>query len=225
MVVVGILIALQVNNWNESRKLNEEEKLLLQNLSRDFKNARNELLVLNRIRNDIIIGAQTIYGLTLDDFDGIDSKYIDSLLVLTFRTPTFNNQSGALELLFNSGKINLIQNDSLKNVLIEWPGQVEDYIETEQYSVELFNSTYMEYLSKYVSIQSIINQTTISDTYHMSTDFVNSKLEYEEILDDPYFKNLLIRRIWFEKGAISESQKLVKYTDAILSIIGEIIEN
>ncbi len=37
LVVIGILIALQVNNWNENQKQKKRETVYLQNLSIDLK--------------------------------------------------------------------------------------------------------------------------------------------------------------------------------------------
>ena len=37
LVVIGILIALQVNNWNETRKISSQKKVLLENLQQDFE--------------------------------------------------------------------------------------------------------------------------------------------------------------------------------------------
>tara|TARA_R110002111_G_scaffold204953_2_gene269632 strand:- start:1280 stop:2002 length:723 start_codon:yes stop_codon:yes gene_type:complete len=45
LVVIGILIALQINNWNENRKLKNNEKIILTDLIEDLKldyNAFNE---------------------------------------------------------------------------------------------------------------------------------------------------------------------------------------
>ena len=36
LVVIGILIALQINNWNESRKSDLQEQSALNNIHRDF---------------------------------------------------------------------------------------------------------------------------------------------------------------------------------------------
>ena len=36
LVVIGILIALQINNWNESRKENEEEIVILKSLKKKY---------------------------------------------------------------------------------------------------------------------------------------------------------------------------------------------
>src|SRR5210317_1876116 len=38
LVVIGILIALQVNNWNEARKRDKDRLELINSLSQDFKN-------------------------------------------------------------------------------------------------------------------------------------------------------------------------------------------
>ena len=37
LVVIGILIALQINTWNEERKTKIEETSALENIQRDFK--------------------------------------------------------------------------------------------------------------------------------------------------------------------------------------------
>jgi Family of unknown function (DUF6090) len=36
LVVIGILIALQINNWNENRKINNQETVYLQDLKNDI---------------------------------------------------------------------------------------------------------------------------------------------------------------------------------------------
>jgi hypothetical protein len=37
LVVIGILIALQINNWNQQRIQNKNEQLALKNLKQDFE--------------------------------------------------------------------------------------------------------------------------------------------------------------------------------------------
>jgi len=43
LVVIGILIALQINNWNENRKLNEQRKELISNLIIDFTDTNESI--------------------------------------------------------------------------------------------------------------------------------------------------------------------------------------
>ena len=43
LVVIGILIALQINNWNEKRVIREETELRLSKLIEDLVNDQNQL--------------------------------------------------------------------------------------------------------------------------------------------------------------------------------------
>jgi len=43
LVVIGILIALSINNWNENRKLNEQRKELIDNLITDFTDTNESI--------------------------------------------------------------------------------------------------------------------------------------------------------------------------------------
>ena len=45
LVVIGILIALQINNWNENRKENIVEQTLLKQLLKDFES--NDTIIRN----------------------------------------------------------------------------------------------------------------------------------------------------------------------------------
>ena len=73
----------------------------------------------------------------------------DSLLAFTFYRPTFNNTQGTIELLFSSGRINMIENDSIREFLIAWPGNIEDMTEEEVYAMTVFEESYYPLLSKY----------------------------------------------------------------------------
>ena len=46
LVVIGILIALQVNNWNENRKTQQRQTIFLNNIKQDLT---NDLIQLNQI--------------------------------------------------------------------------------------------------------------------------------------------------------------------------------
>ena len=54
LVVIGILIALQINNWNENRKLQNEELNLLLEVKSNLE------VTLNNFRNDTIFNSQSI---------------------------------------------------------------------------------------------------------------------------------------------------------------------
>lgn len=57
LVVIGILIALSINNWNENRKLQREEVSLLQEVRSNLE------VTLNNFRNDTLLNKQNIIQL------------------------------------------------------------------------------------------------------------------------------------------------------------------
>ena len=70
LVVIGILIALQINNWNNERILAKEEKLLLANLKEEYqenllnlniaiKKRESQMNALNTL-NDFVTGNLTV---------------------------------------------------------------------------------------------------------------------------------------------------------------------
>ena len=126
LVVVGILIALQINNWNYKRLERKEEIEILNSVKNDIENTIAEFDHLNQIREQMLSSTKSIFKMTNTmDFE---NKELDSLVGLTFYRPTFNNTLGTIDQLFSSGKISLIRNHSLRNFLISSPGSLNDMI-------------------------------------------------------------------------------------------------
>ncbi|WP_242084407.1 DUF6090 family protein [Aestuariivivens sediminis] len=148
LVVIGILIALQINNWNESNKLKTEESLYLKRLKIDLE--KDTLYFNNTIaRAHLLIDQNNsflkkIYEVqkTIDESRELmimplwDSEY------LTIQDNTFNE-------LVSSGKLNIISNSTLKVAIVNFYRLVElhkNYIkEGNEYSRALMAN----YISAY----------------------------------------------------------------------------
>ncbi len=117
LVVIGILIALSINNWNEQRKESILELEMLNGLSNDLAN--NKVKITNMISRDslIIDGNQHLLTLLKDD----NSDFNDSLQ-FNFgninRYDVFFPQAMAYESLKSKG-FHTLRNDSLRTNIIE----------------------------------------------------------------------------------------------------------
>ncbi|MEL4455271.1 DUF6090 family protein [Lutimonas vermicola] len=126
LVVIGILIALQINNWNQDRIEHKETKVLLSNLKLDIvanisklKEQQNGLrqrkewadFVLKSLKEQRV--ADSAMFITAITRVGWIIDYSQSF-------PTYNE-------IVSSGKLSYIKSESLKKALANYQTQVEDY--------------------------------------------------------------------------------------------------
>jgi hypothetical protein len=221
-VVIGILIALNINNWKEERLERKEEKKLLQNLKIDFQQTIDALNEMNSFR-DTIISAN--YALTkikaIGDYS--NEQVIDSLLGRTFVVPTFNGKTGSLMALLNSGKINLISNESLKSLLFYWPQEVEDMTEGEIDSKKLTNENYLPILRKHVLLTDMFSKKNViaivQDTESKTTK------DYMSLFNEIEFENLLTQIELLSKDNTKETNNLIGIAGSIIEIINSELQN
>ncbi len=99
LVVIGILIALQINNWNENRKDLARAHHVLTNLSEEI---RQDSIYFNNVYNaekDIFLNAaEVLFNLHSSKFN---SKEIDSLVGTSFRHACFTPAIKSLNSAFN----------------------------------------------------------------------------------------------------------------------------
>ncbi|MBT8270800.1 MAG: hypothetical protein KJO25_02020 [Bacteroidia bacterium] len=225
LVVIGILIALQINNWNQNRQDRLEEKVILSNLKEDFRNAIEEFETLNLIRNDLISAAKEVFKLSPESVEEYPITYLDSLISKTLSGPTFNNQSGSLNVLLTSGKINLIRNVELKDILIEWPGYVADMIEDEISQNELLLGRYSVILEQYISWNDLVKAFSFDRarfdavTLESMPENQTVKSDYSALLNNMTFLNILNRRATFCMISNKETEILIGKAGDIIEMI------
>lgn len=117
LVVIGILIALQINNSNEDRKQRKQELHYLKNLKTDLNLNISELDKYIKVRNSRIESANYV----LEHFEG---KPLTDLSSFAFHTTNiyiwqkFTQHDNTFQELVNSGNLALISNDTIKNSLL-----------------------------------------------------------------------------------------------------------
>jgi hypothetical protein len=117
LVVIGILIALSINNWNEKEKLKREEIKYLNN----FKQSLISDIEFNTVRSDRYSLTKNSISFLLNHIER-DLPYQDSLKYHFGRiTPTWRPKinTDVFDAL-KSNDLNVISNDSLRNKLIAY---------------------------------------------------------------------------------------------------------
>ncbi len=117
LVVIGILIALQINNWNENRKNRITEADYYCRILDDFE--RNEKLIdetSEQISNKIKLAKELL--LDLNNIPNDRSDILDKF-VLALRQDVFVPSNIAFEEITSSGQLKLLTDLELKNRLIQ----------------------------------------------------------------------------------------------------------
>jgi hypothetical protein len=123
LVVIGILIALQINNWNDNRKINSQKQALLQNMKKDL-----EVDTLNFSRTISFLKENTDLKESLLSLSSFDTVSIENLFVLISARST--NQA-----------VNKLTFDKFKNQGIsEITDNVELVEEIDEYYINKSNS-------------------------------------------------------------------------------------
>ncbi len=118
LVVVGILIALQINTWNEERKIKVEEQIILKDLRAEII---SNIKSLEDVTNYHRLGLK--HALILQDYMSYPEKLSeisgDSILRLTYNLigKIYHPEKGILNSALTSGQINSIENKNLKYLL------------------------------------------------------------------------------------------------------------
>ncbi len=121
LVVIGILIALNINNWNENRK---ENFLMITHIRSMGKEIQNDVLRTDKIISDLEL--QENAGNKLIPIMESDQKIIsDSLaFILAFNdfttTPIIANQNNTWDYLNSSGVLSEFPDETLLNMLEEY---------------------------------------------------------------------------------------------------------
>lgn len=125
LVVIGILIALQVNNINEQRKSDTKGKKYLVSMKNELLN--NLEIVKTEIKDldKSLTGQRELIALINAEKDTVNEIYLSRILALSFSSVhELRYQDGTFKELLYSGGLISIDNDSIKNEVTSWEGRM-----------------------------------------------------------------------------------------------------
>ena len=145
LVVVGILIAVSIDNWKTNHNQKAKEIKHLQNIQIDLRKDVERLTYLIQFRKNRILGDQKI-------IDHINGEPVNDLTVLTKMVVNsameekFTPSNIAFTELLSSGNFNIITSDSIKILLLK----LQELYKIHDSNVLHEQWDYREYVSKSV---------------------------------------------------------------------------
>ena len=221
LVVIGILIALSINNWNENRKLKAEENELLTNLSLSFERKLNELESKNIGRTKNINGIDKLLETIATKNKTISDDEMFVLMQDLFTWYAVNEEFSIIDMLYSSGKINMISNDSLKNKLISWPDYMEEMLEEQRVLQDLVVNNLNPLISEYVSSANLLNSFKQKNAPEIIYNESPHPNDFNGLFNDRGFESLIAQKNMYLIANIEDTKILIVDAKIILQLISE----
>ncbi|MDO1501197.1 DUF6090 family protein [Winogradskyella maritima] len=229
LVVIGILMALQINNWNEQRKENSNEQAILKRLEKEFISNKEQLQDKIEFRNTLIKSCKQL----LDYFDKPENVTRDSILVYlsTIQPPTFDPIQNDL---VSSGTIEILKDEELKQLLVNWSTDVIQLQEVERIFLRFCEQRLYPYVNE-IDIQRDIAYNFFKD---IPTNLLESKQvenlvpgksklvtrSTDELLRDPKLEGKIAWALTLNMFNNQESETLMKRINIILKALDKEIK-
>jgi hypothetical protein len=212
LVVVGILIALSINNWNENQKNQTKKTKLLKALKIEFISNQKQLDTVLYYDNIVLKSASKLMEFGPETSIDIVQDSLPYWLQNSAFRWTFDPLNGALRSGISSGEIHLIKNDSLSNLLFGWSDFVSDYKEGEIRTVEAVKA------SKSV-IEKHIRLVDYKNTYSPALGKSKFNSNYQSLFNDPLYEDYLGERYLSMEDALGDLILVKKKNELILELL------
>ena len=127
LVVIGILIALQVNNWNEERKLSDERVKLIQSIESDFETNRARLTQTVDFYDEMNQALIRFQRLSDSDDLQLQKDSLQYYASFAFEHMEIEPAMSAYHTAVSSGKLDMLNNNELVELFTEFLAKFADF--------------------------------------------------------------------------------------------------
>lgn len=220
LVVVGILIALAIDNRAEQRTLDRKEQTYLLGLNKEFQTSRKKLIQLIAINRQNYENAQRIVGF-IDQPSSLPSEQVFSELL--FNTLNYdiayNPNNSLLSEMINSGSLKDLSNPELRRQLTNWIATLDDIVRQEQDLDRQRENVLDLFRSDTYSIRTILDHTDVTQV-ELGLSPKNTPINNLPLLQSTWFENNLLLFILSSQATESSHYApLLEDVDSILALL------
>ncbi|MEZ5921718.1 MAG: DUF6090 family protein [Parvularculaceae bacterium] len=155
IVVLGVFLGLQVNNWNAARQERAEQHQVGLRLHNDFQGLDKALSDALAWQEKVIVSLTTLKT-AIDRGKALESEdeAIKYALVYGRAYPSFARKSATYNELLSSGRLNLIRDDALRNALAIYNERIDNSLYNIEQTRAPINTDFL-YLTEYAALTPI----------------------------------------------------------------------
>ena len=223
--MVGILIALQINNWNQNKILNDEEKLILSALRTELLTNQANLANWTRAHEKVEGAIRRLLELGSTDTQESNTDSIDALLATaSFFNPSTTFQMSAIDAIIQGGKLSIIKNPDLRQRVSGWSRQVARVKHTESTDYDSWFDVWMPYLRENAYLPQIQNAIQVVPESGEANYIPNIPLgphqtDQSDLINDRKFQNVLLHRLWVQGDILQDYRQLSPSLTSLIEMI------
>jgi hypothetical protein len=225
LVVIGILIALAINNSNQQRITRQKEQIYLQGLRIEFQISKAKLQELMAVNKQNYEGASELIQLMSDGSGTVGERQFSELLYNTFAFDiAFNPNNSLLQEMISSGSLKDISDTELRKYLTNWLSTLEDIAKQEN-ELGVRREKVLDMLTgEAYSLRTILTETGILQSL-LGEEKGNSSSGNLKLLKSTEFENNVLMFILSSHATeTAHYQPLMQELDTILTLINKDIQ-
>ena len=170
LVVIGILIALQVNTWNENKKNAKIERSYLEGIVSNLDEDINELEGIIEQDTTTLMAYTALLKPFIDTEMNVYSRdFITNIGICQF-VHQFDGNSIVFEDMKSSGKINYIQSDALRFAILEYYNLSSSVVQNHITNNAMISNLKDEAFTVNLDLNSLIDGFAFKDPYQAELD-------------------------------------------------------
>ena len=218
LVMIGILLALQVNNWNEENKSEKEANFQLSKL-RDNLNSDSAQLKA-AISSDSLYIENLIFCVNVlsNDIEAPIEEFLNRFQTMS-TIMNFNPTRGTFDGLISSGEIELINNQSLLDALFSYYNS-NPYMQWDSSLKDYSRNIFMPYILGFDHIPEVQNNgRQISITQFDISKFSVAPKTIDDYKNDLFIINGLRKKIQILEGQKNVYSELLQDIESLINSI------
>jgi len=188
LVVIGILIALQINGWNQTRLERIDEKNILAKLHDEFQENKKEVAKSTAIYKSAMNANMVLMDLIGSDLTTLQKHNLDSLFYESLPSLQIVFSNNTIKNIVLSGKLSIIKNTEVIQLINQWEAHMVLLKEREKTLSDWINNQLIPLISDYVPFKEMdaYGDMPWSGKSKLKSDYYTlfQQLKYENILDN-----------------------------------------
>jgi hypothetical protein len=218
LVIIGILIALFINDWRNDLNAQKTEALILESLHIEFSAGNVAIQEFIEKNENIIDTNKSLLSYCLNIETEFEEPTFDSLFYHAAWSESLRLNQGVFKELLNTGNLSKLSDTKLRVLLSSWDELLEEVGRADQVGLDYLQDKLMNYFDQNLSwaMMSKDDKLGLSALKLKGRDRSMDKISVAKDLE---FENFIFNQIWFTQRKINGAKELLALN---IEIIDEI---